>query len=140
MEILITNANNESFKSEQASATEISSSSSSSSSTSSFSFSNHFTHTTTLNATPPSRPDIKIKIKGLSGDAHASLPTLTGQSKKLKSDKNSKASKSTAKATPSESDAVKAELFCICRKSSDEDDDDDMMIECDVCKDWLHGK
>jgi hypothetical protein len=32
------------------------------------------------------------------------------------------------------------EVFCICRRSSDDEEDDDMMIECEVCKDWLHGK
>ena len=30
-------------------------------------------------------------------------------------------------------------LYCICRRPSDEEEDD-MMIECDECKDWLHGK
>ncbi len=31
------------------------------------------------------------------------------------------------------------DIFCICRRKSS-DEDDDMMIECDVCKDWLHFK
>ena len=32
-----------------------------------------------------------------------------------------------------------AETYCICKKAFDSDDDD-MMIECDVCKNWFHGK
>lgn len=35
---------------------------------------------------------------------------------------------------------TKEELFCLCRKAFDEGDEDQMMIECDSCKDWLHGK
>ncbi len=33
------------------------------------------------------------------------------------------------------------ELFCICRKPYDENDESNlMMIECESCNDWLHGK
>lgn len=32
------------------------------------------------------------------------------------------------------------ELFCVCRRPFDENGEDQMMIECDSCKDWLHGK
>lgn len=32
------------------------------------------------------------------------------------------------------------ELFCLCRRSFDENDEDQMMIECESCKDWLHGR
>lgn len=35
---------------------------------------------------------------------------------------------------------VKEELFCLCRKAFDDGDEDQMMIECEACKDWLHGK
>lgn len=31
------------------------------------------------------------------------------------------------------------ETYCICKKAFDTDDDD-MMIECDACKNWFHGK
>ena len=72
------------------------------------------------------------------------------KSKKLKSDRSSTAitttHKSSSNVIPVKVDKVEdkvetKELFCICRRSSDEDeDDDDMMIECEVCKDWLHGK
>ena len=31
------------------------------------------------------------------------------------------------------------ETYCICKKAFDSDDDD-MMIECDVCKNWFHGR
>ena len=31
------------------------------------------------------------------------------------------------------------ETYCICKKTFDSDEDD-MMIECDVCKNWFHGK
>lgn len=36
--------------------------------------------------------------------------------------------------------AVAEELFCICRRPFDDNDEDQMMIECDECNDWLHGK
>ncbi len=31
------------------------------------------------------------------------------------------------------------ETYCICKKTFDSDEDD-MMIECDACKNWFHGK
>lgn len=31
-------------------------------------------------------------------------------------------------------------IFCICRRKNSDSEDDDMMIECDICKDWLHFK
>lgn len=31
------------------------------------------------------------------------------------------------------------ETYCICKKAFDYEDDD-MMIECDVCKNWFHGR
>ncbi len=48
---------------------------------------------------------------------------------------SSKKSKSSAAA------AAATELFCVCRKPYDENDDNNqMMIECESCNDWLHGK
>jgi len=34
-------------------------------------------------------------------------------------------------------------VYCICRRRSSEDEEnevEDIMIECDVCKDWLHAR
>lgn len=34
-------------------------------------------------------------------------------------------------------------IYCICRRRSSDDDEneeEDIMIECDVCKDWLHAR
>ena len=31
------------------------------------------------------------------------------------------------------------QTFCICKRNVS-DEEDDMMIECDICKDWLHFK
>lgn len=35
------------------------------------------------------------------------------------------------------------DVYCICRRTASnetEENDDDVMIECDSCKDWLHGR
>ena len=32
------------------------------------------------------------------------------------------------------------QLFCICMRVYNENDEDEMMIECDSCHDWLHGR
>jgi hypothetical protein len=31
-------------------------------------------------------------------------------------------------------------VFCLCRRKDGAQDLDDVMIECDNCNDWLHGK
>jgi hypothetical protein len=36
--------------------------------------------------------------------------------------------------------STNAEVFCICKRSADEYSEEDMMIECDACNDWLHGR
>jgi hypothetical protein len=33
-----------------------------------------------------------------------------------------------------------SEVFCICKRSADEYNEEDLMIECEACKDWLHGR
>jgi hypothetical protein len=38
-------------------------------------------------------------------------------------------------------DSLQSEtLYCICQKKPSEYSQDDFMIECDSCKDWLHGR
>lgn len=31
-------------------------------------------------------------------------------------------------------------LYCICQTKPSDYEQDDFMIECDSCKDWLHGR
>ena len=89
--------------------------------------------------------DGSIKKKKISTEYN---PISTLKPKKLKADRSTSltSQNSFIDVTPvtneksQETDETR-EVFCICRRSSDEDEgDDDMMIECEVCKDWLHGK
>jgi len=34
-------------------------------------------------------------------------------------------------------DADKGDLYCLCKKPYEENQ---FMIQCDVCKDWFHGR
>ena len=122
MEILSNTTNSELFKTRSehsSSSTDAVVSSTSSSSSISF-------------AQVNSKESLRSKIK-LTTD-HTVTSTTT-KSKKLKS-----VPSHDVKSVVKEDEAEDKELFCICRRSSDEDDDDDMMIECDVCNDWLHGR
>jgi hypothetical protein len=123
MEILSNTTNSELFKtrSEHPSSSTDAVVSSSTSASSSISF-----------AQVNSKESLRSKIK-LTTD-HTVTSTTT-KSKKLKS-----VPSHDVKSVVKGDEAEDKELFCICRRSSDEDDDDDMMIECDVCNDWLHGR
>jgi hypothetical protein len=130
MEILSNSTNSESFKTRNehpsSSTDAVVSSSTSSSSSSSISFAQ-------LNSKEALRSKIKLTTD------HTVTSTTT-KSKKLKSIPSHVQPLHDVTYVAKEDDDQNKELFCICRRSSDEDDDDDMMIECDVCNDWLHGR
>ena len=60
---------------------------------------------------------------------------------------NTQSSKATAELNELKSSNTKTgnhlivETYCLCETNvNSPENEDDMMIECDVCKDWLHGK
>lgn len=64
----------------------------------------------------------------------------TNESTKPKRQKTTSTSHSQKNASIISKQEEKEEaLYCICQRPADEEEED-MMIECDECKDWLHGK
>ena len=85
-------------------------------------------------------------LKAESG--YASLETPTEEAPKFLSSfattslVKSPVSKDVKIEKPTSDDGRQPEFYCICKRrvDSDEDEEEDIMIECDACKDWLHGR
>ena len=68
-------------------------------------------------------------------DSHATKNIAQPLNKQMGFDKSKPSAKSGI-------EKEETDVYCICKRSSSSsvDEAEDMMIECDACKDWLHGK
>jgi hypothetical protein len=65
-------------------------------------------------------------------------PSITSNNNELNKSLSSNSLKQLVNSNNNNNDN-EPETYCICKKAFDSDDDD-MMIECDVCKNWFHGR
>lgn len=92
------------------------------------------------NSNLESPPDSTLASGGSSADAKTFFDNKEKQSAKTVTPSE------TSTSSPSTDSNPVGDVYCICRRSAAEDEaagdaiEDDIMIECDHCKDWLHGR
>lgn len=86
----------------------------------------------------PIQIDLKTSTSKVSSRSTGSGKEVVETTKRVSSTMSNTPSGSNSSENSNDNDDV----YCICRRktSDDEENEDETMIECDNCKDWLHGK